>query len=160
MSQLSSFSPCQLNATCSPSGENVGHPSTPRMEVSSTIRGGGRSGDRCRDRITVAMTSPAAAAATRAAPARSQRLRNQNKAAAGSVPGPDPESASRAKATSRADLKRSLGSFSRHLLAMRTRPGASGPVAVTISGGSWLRMALSVSAAVAPSKARRPESIL
>jgi hypothetical protein len=52
-----------------------------------------------------------------------------------------PESASRAKATSRALWKRSSGSFSRQRLITRSSPGGTTASELTISGGSWSRIA-------------------
>jgi len=67
--------------------------------------------------------------------------------------------ASRAKATSRADSKRSSGSFSRQRLTRRSRAGGRSSRISAIGAGSRLRMANMVSRGVSHRKARLPVSI-
>ena len=66
--------------------------------------------------------------------------------------------ASSAKARSCAEWKRSSGSFARQRRTTRSTGRGSGPEAVRTGGGSSCRIAEIVSAAVAPEKARRPDS--
>jgi len=61
-----------------------------------------------------------------------------------------------AKATSRADWKRSSGRFSRHRLATRSSPDG---MSAAISGGSALRIAVMTSGVVSPENGRLPASI-
>jgi hypothetical protein len=73
-----------------------------------------------------------------------------------------PESAdiaSSAKATSRADWKRSSRRFSRQRLTMRSRTGWTAPLALVNSGGSSFRIAVIVSAHVLAWNALRPQTI-
>ena len=65
-----------------------------------------------------------------------------------------PESASRSNATSRADSNRSSGFFSRQCRTIRSRPGGTSLLVWEMSGGSFVRIAVIVSAARVP--AERP----
>ena len=69
------------------------------------------------------------------------------------------DTASSAKARSRAEWKRSSRFFSRQRRTMRSNAGEAPLAAATISGGSSRRIALIVSTAVLPLKARFPENI-
>lgn len=65
--------------------------------------------------------------------------------------------ASSANPRSRAHWKRSSGFFSRHRRAIRSREMAPSSRDSGISGGSSFKIAVSVSIADAPRKARSPE---
>ena len=65
----------------------------------------------------------------------------------------------RAKARSRADWNRCSGFFSRQRRTIRSSPGATSGRSPAMSAGSSFRIALIVSTAEPPRKARRPESI-
>jgi hypothetical protein len=67
--------------------------------------------------------------------------------------------ASRLKAMSLADWKRCAGFFSRQWRTIRSRAGGTLRAASESSGGSSFRIALMVSAAESPWKARLPETI-
>ena len=69
------------------------------------------------------------------------------------------ESASRSNATSRADSNRSSGFFSRQCRTIRSSPGWTSLFVCDRSGGSFVRIAVIVSAAVSPRNARWPDSI-
>ena len=71
-----------------------------------------------------------------------------------------PESASRSNATSRADSKRSSGFFSRQCRTIRSSPGGTSLFVWEMSGGSFVRIAVIVSAAVSPRNARWPDEHL
>ena len=86
-------------------------------------------------------------------------MRHRSAGAAASTAAPEVSlRASRAKPTSRADWKRSAGSFSRHRRTMRSSDGGSARSPASM-GGSACRIAASVSAGVTPAKGRRPPSI-
>ena len=68
-------------------------------------------------------------------------------------------SARSAKPRSRADWKRCSGSFSRQRRTIGSRPAGSGSFAGAMGPGSWVRIALTVSAGVARRKGGRPPSI-
>ena len=95
-----------------------------------------------------------------AAPTRCPRRRMRLGASAATVSlDADPRRASSANPTSRADWKRSSGSFSRQRRTTASKPVGTGPAGELIGGGSEFRMAERVSTVVAPRKARRPASI-
>ena len=75
------------------------------------------------------------------------------------IPALDPDTASSAKATSRADWKRSSGRFSRQRLTICWRPDGTPPLTPVSSEGSSLRIARIVSIPESRANARRPESI-
>ena len=72
---------------------------------------------------------------------------------------PDPDSDPSANATSRAVWNRSAGFFSRQWRMMRSSAGEMSARVPVSSGGSSLRTAVIVSAAVSRWKARWPETI-
>ena len=106
-----------------------------------------------------AITPAAATAIVKAAATSGDKDRRAGRASAAVVLAPaglEPDRASIANARSRADWKRSFGFFSRHRRIIRLSAGEASSRGPDSSGGSCVRIAVIVSAAVSRSNARLP----
>src|SRR5262245_8613762 len=150
--------------TVVPSGERLGDVSSPAvsvMRVNWAHRGSGGAPPPRGHHAAAAPTIASAAIVHGSHDACRWRAGTGASAAAGvDDDDVDPvESVSSANARSFADWNRSSGDFSRHRRTMRSRLGGIASRAVSSSGGSFVRIADMLSAAVSPAKARAPLSI-
>src|SRR5687767_1080156 len=149
-------------ATVPPSGESVGDFSSPASSLTRVKWLHGASG--ATDAPLVSHAVAAAMTATAAMLHGNQGTvaprAGKPAVTAAVVEAEDPvDSVSRAKARSLADWKRRSGVFSRQRRTIRSREGEIAIAVVSRSGGSLVRIAVIVSAAVSPLKARTPLSI-
>src|SRR5581483_8814673 len=147
------------SATDLPSGEIAGDSSTPTKSVSRLKEIGAPALGAAALR-EVRYAAPATATSSSAASGQT-RFHLADVTAGGAIAEVEDaaEIPSRAKATSRMEWKRSSRSFSRQWSTMRSKAGGTlRPLSESVGGCSF-RMALMVSAEVARSNARTPESI-